>query len=134
MIFPRGEVVHKDLSTAYTDLSALVATLKAEGFNGTIEIGFPEKSGILFFGSGEIIDAEAKVGAEAKKMGGKDAVQALLAAAKQKNGILSIYRLSAERVAVVAKNLQNEIIFKGLSTDFTKLEGLLMKLREEKHE
>ena len=133
MIFPRGEVVHKDLSTAYTDLSALIATMKSEGFNGTIEIEFPENRGILFFGSGEIVDAEAKVGAEAKKFLGQEAVQALLNLAKQKKGALSIYRLTAERVAIVAKNLKNEIIFKGLSTDFTKLEGLLMKLREEKH-
>jgi hypothetical protein len=133
MIFPRGEVVHKDLSTAYTDLSALIATMKSEGFNGTIEIEFPENRGILFFGSGEIVDAEAKVGAEAKKFLGQEAVQALLNLSKKKNGALSIYRLTAERVAIVAKNLKNEIIFKGLSTDFTKLEGLLMKLREEKH-
>jgi hypothetical protein len=133
MIFPRGEVVHKDLSTAYTDLSALIATMKSEGFNGTVEIEFPENRGILFFGSGEIVDAEAKVGAEAKKFLGQEAVQALLNLSKKKNGALSIYRLTAERVAIVAKNLKNEIIFKGLSTDFTKLEGLLMKLREEKH-
>jgi hypothetical protein len=133
MIFPRGEVVHKNLSTAYTDLSALVATMKSEGFNGTIEIEFPENRGILFFGSGEVVDAEAKVGAEAKNLRGQEAVQALLSLSKQKNGSISIYRLTAERVAVVARNLQNEIIFKGLSTDFTKLEGLLMKLREEKH-
>jgi len=133
MIFPRGEVVHKNLSTAYTDLSALVAALKSEGFNGTIEIEFPEHRGILFFSSGEIVDAEAMVGAEAKKVAKQEAVQALLGLSNQKNGMLSIYRLTSERVAIVAKNLQNEIVFKGLSTDFTRIEGLLLKLREEKH-
>jgi len=133
MIFPRGEVVHKNLSTAYTSLSALVAALKSEGFNGTIEIEFPEHRGIFLFGSGEIIDAEAKLGAGAKKVAGQEAVQALLGLSNQKNGMLSIYRLTSERVALVAKNLQNEIVFKGLSTDFTRIEGLLLKLREEKH-
>lgn len=133
MIFPRGEVVHKNLSTAYADLSALVAALKSEGFNGTIEIEFPEHRGMLFFSSGEIVDAEAMVGAEAKKVTKQEAVQALLGLSNQKNGMLSIYRLTSERVAVVAKNLQNDIVFKGLSTDFTRIEGLLLKLREEKH-
>jgi len=133
MIYPRGEVVHKNLLTAYTDLSALVATLKSEGFNGTLEIGFPENRGILLLGSGEIIDGEAKVGAEAKRVAGQEAVQALLSLSNQKNGVLSFYRLSPERVAIVAKNLRNEMVFKGLSTDFTRLEGLLLKLREEKH-
>jgi hypothetical protein len=36
-------------------------------------------------------------------------------------------------VAIVASNLQHEILFKGLSTDFTRLDRLLLKLREEKH-
>lgn len=133
MIYPRGEVVHQNLLTAYTDLSALVATLKSEGFHGTLEIEFPENRGILLLGSGEIIDGEAKVGAEAKRVAGQEAVQALLSLSNQKNGVLSFYRLSPERVAIVAKNLRNEMVFKGLSTDFTRLEGLLLKLREEKH-
>lgn len=133
MIYPRGEVVHKNLLTAYTDLSALVATLKSEGFHGTLEIEFPENRGILLLGSGEIIDGEAKVGAEAKRLAGQEAVQSLLSLSNQKDGVLSFYRLSPERVAIVAKNLRNEMVFKGLSTDFTRLEGLLLKLREEKH-
>jgi hypothetical protein len=131
MIFPRGEVLHKNLSTAYTDLSALVSTLKSEGFSGTIEIEFPQHKGTLFFGSGEIVDAEAR-GGEAKKLAGQEAVQSLLGLTGQKNGRVSIYRLPPERVAIVTKNLQNEIVFKGLSTDFTRLEGLLHKLREDK--
>jgi len=131
MIFPRGEVVHKNLSTAYTNLSALVSTLKSEGFSGTIEIEFPQHKGTLFFGSGEIVDAEAR-GAEPKKLAGQEAAQALLGLTGQKNGMISIYQLPPERVAIVMKNLQNEILFKGLSTDFTRLEGLLHKLREDK--
>ena len=133
MIFPRGEVVHKNLLTAYTDLSALVATLQSEGFNGTIEVEFPENKGILFFSAGEIIDAEAKVERGAKRLTGQAASKALLALSNQKDGSLSLYRLTPERAGIVAKNLQCEIIFKGLSTDFTRLEGLLHKLREEKH-
>jgi hypothetical protein len=132
MIFPRGEVVHKNLSTAYTDLSALVSTLQSEDFSGTIEIEFPQHKGTLFFGSGEVIDAEARAGAEPKRLAGQEATQALLGLTGQKNGMISIYRLPSERVAVVAKNLQSEIVFKGLSTDFTRLEGLLHKLREDK--
>ncbi len=52
MIYPRGEVVHQNLLTAYTDLSALVATLKSEGFHGTLEIEFPENRGIFLLSSG----------------------------------------------------------------------------------
>jgi hypothetical protein len=45
MIFPKGKVRHQDLMTSYTDLPALLSTLKSEGFSGTIEIEFPENKG-----------------------------------------------------------------------------------------
>jgi len=119
--------------TSYTDLPALLSTLKSEGFSGTIEIEFPEKKGVLFIDTGEIINAEAEVGADSKRMIGPEAVQYLLALSKQKDGVLNVYRLSPEQAAIVASNLNHEIIFKELSTDFTRFDRLIMKLREEKH-
>ena len=133
MIFPRGEVLHKSLSTAFTDFSALLSTLKTGGFNGIIEIEFPDSKGIIFIDAGEVINAEAKVGPNSKRIIGKEAIQTLMTLSNQKDGVINIYRLSPERVAIVAGNLQHEILFKGLSTDFTRLDRLLIKLREEKH-
>lgn len=52
MIFPRGEVVYRNLSTAYMDFPALLSTLKTGDFSGIIEIEFPEK-GVIFVDSGE---------------------------------------------------------------------------------
>jgi len=133
MIFPRGEVLHKSLSTAFTDFSALLSTLKTGNFNGIIEIEFPDSKGIIFIDAGEVINAEAKVGPDSKRIIGKEAIQTLMTLSNQKDGVINIYRLSPERVAIVAGNLQHEILFKGLSTDFTRLDRLLIKLREEKH-
>jgi len=133
MIFPRGEVLHKSLSTAFTDFSALLSTLKTGDFNGIIEIEFPDSKGIIFIDAGEVINAEAKVGPNSKRIIGKEAIQTLMTLSNQKDGVINIYRLSPERVAIVAGNLQHEILFKGLSTDFTRLDRLLIKLREEKH-
>jgi hypothetical protein len=133
MIFPRGEVVHRNLSTAYTDFPALLSTLKSGDFSGIIEIEFPESKGTHFVESGESLNAEAKIGADSKRMIGQEAIQTLMALSNQKEGVINIYRLSPERVAIVASNLQHEILFKGLSTDFTRLDRLLLKLREDKH-
>ncbi|MBP1699758.1 MAG: hypothetical protein H6Q41_4946, partial [Deltaproteobacteria bacterium] len=83
--------------------------------------------------AGEVINAEAKVGPDSKRIIGKEAIQTLMTLSNQKDGVINIYRLSPERVAIVAGNLQHEILFKGLSTDFTRLDRLLIKLREEKH-
>jgi len=133
MIYPKGEVIHKNLSTAFTDFNALLSTLKSGDFSGIIEIEFPENKGIIFVDSGEIINAEAKIGPDPKGIIGPEAIQALLTLSKQKDGLINIYQLAPERVAIVASNIQREILFKGLSTDFTRLDRLLLKLREEKH-
>lgn len=128
MIFPKGELIHKNLSTAYTSLSALISTLKLEGFSGTIELEFPEVRGILFIDSGEIINGEAK--AQTKRMIGGEAIKTLLDLSKNKDGVLSIYRLLPEQVALVASNLRHKILFKGLSISPVSLERLFLKLKE----
>jgi len=133
MILPRGEALHRNLSTAYTDFTALLSTLKTGDFSGIIEIEFPENKGIIFVDSGEIINAEARVENGSKRVVGQEAIQAVLALPNQKDGVINVYRLAPERVAIVASNLQYEILFKGLSTDFTRLDRLLLKLREDKH-
>lgn len=133
MIFPRGEAVHKNLSTAYTDLSALLANLKLEDFSGTVEIDFPEVRGIIFIDSGEIINGEVKTEGDSGRVIGQQALQALLGFSNQKDGVLSIYRLLPEQVAIVAKNLNHEVLFKGLSTHFVRLDQLLLKLKEGRY-
>jgi hypothetical protein len=133
MILPKGEVRHQNLLTSYTDFSALLSTLKSEGFSGIVEVDVPESKGVLFIDSGEVVNGEVNPGDDSKRMVGHEAIRTLFTLAKQKDGVLNIYRLSPERVAMAAGNLRHEVLFKGLSTDFTRLDGLLMKLREEKH-
>ena len=133
MILPRGEVVHRNLSTAYTDFPALLSTLKTGDFSGIIEIEFPENNGVIFVDAGEIINAEVKMKGNSKRIIDQEAVQTLLDLSNQKDGVINIGRLSPKQVAIVASNLQHEVLFKGLSTDFTRLDKLLLRLRGEKH-
>ena len=133
MILPKGKARHQDLMTSYTDVSALISTLKSEGFSGTVEIEFPERKGALFIDSGEIINGEAETGAGSKRMIGPEAIQYLLTLSKQKDGVVNLYQLLPEQVAVVASSLHHQILFKELSTDFTRFDRLILKLKEEKH-
>jgi hypothetical protein len=134
MILPKGEVRHQNLLTAYTDVSALLSTLKSEGFSGTLEIEFPEKEGTIFIDSGEILNAEIKEKSNAERKIGQEAIQAFLTLSSQKNGVLNVYRLLPEHVALVLNHLQHEVLFRELSTDFTRLDRLLLKLKEDKHD
>ncbi|MGQ9507821.1 MAG: DUF2226 domain-containing protein [Thermodesulfobacteriota bacterium] len=133
MIFPRGEVVHKNLSTSFTDLSALISTLKLENFSGTIEIDFPDTKGVLLIDSGRIVDGEAKVDNGMERTVGEEAIHHLLRLANQKDGILNIYRLLPEQVVLLANNLRCEPLFRSLSTNFIHFDQLLAKLKEGRH-
>lgn len=134
MFFPKGEVRHQDLSTAYTDLAGLLMALKSEGFSGTVELSFPDLQGVLFVVSGEVVNGETRKVNESERIVGEEAVRTLTRLVHRKDGILNVYRLPPDRVSVAANNLESEILFKGLSTDFTRLDRLMVKLREEKHD
>jgi hypothetical protein len=134
MMFPRGEVRHQNLLTAYTDVSALLSALKSEGFSGILEIEFPEKKGTIFLDSGEVLNAEIKEKGDAERTIGKEGIQAFLTFSNQKNGVLNVYRLLPEHVALITSHLQHEVLFKELSTDYTRLDRLLLKLKEDKHD
>ncbi len=133
MIFPRGEVRHQNLLTAFTNLSALISTLNLEGFSGMVEAEFPNQSGAIFIRTGEVINAEVKNKDGTKRTTGQEALEMLLSLSTQKDGILQVYQFQPEQVAIVAKNLQYEMVFQGLSTDFTRMDRLLIKLKEEGH-
>ncbi len=133
MIFPKGEVVHKNLSTSFTDLSALISTLKLENFSGTIEIDFLDTRGIFLIDSGQVVDAEAIRDNGSDRILGEEAIQHLFRLANEKDGILSIYRLLPEQVILLANNLRCVPLFKGLSTNFIHFDQLLCKLKEGRH-
>ena len=134
MIFPKGEVRHQNLLTAYTDVSALLSALKSEAFSGILEIEFPEKRGIIFIDSGEVLNAEINEKGGAGRTIGKEGIQAFLTSSNQKNGVLNVYRLLPEQVALITSHLQHEVLFKELSTDYTRLDRLFLKLKEDKHD
>jgi hypothetical protein len=134
MILPKGEARHQSLLTAYTDVSALLSALKSESFSGTLEIEFPEKEGTIFIDSGEVLNAEIKEKSNGERKIGQEAIQAFLTLSNQKDGVLNVYRLLPEHVALVVNHLQHEALFRELSTDFTRLDRLLLKLKEDKHD
>ena len=133
MIFPKGKVKHENLMMSYTHFPALLSSLKAEGFSGTIEIEFSGNRGIVFIDSGEMINGELEMAGGSKPMIGPEAIRYFQNLSARKDGILNIYQLSPEHVAIVASNLDHDTLYKGLSTDFTRLDRLILKLKEEKH-
>ncbi|NIS61853.1 MAG: hypothetical protein GTO13_14485 [Proteobacteria bacterium] len=131
MIFPKGEVIHKNLSTSYTNLNGLLLSLKSEDFSGYIKIGFLDYEAFLFMDSGDVINAIEQMGD--RKRIGQRAITNIISKAKEQDGVISVYQLSPEMVTVLASTLKREILYKDLSTDFTSLQRLIDKLGDARH-
>ena len=57
MIYPKGETIHRNLSTEYTDLPGLLSTLKSNDFAGIVEVEGADKKGTFFVGYGRTLNA-----------------------------------------------------------------------------
>jgi hypothetical protein len=133
MICPTGEPVHENLSPEYTDVPQLLSTLRAEGFSGTIVIEAIGKKGTFFLSNGETIDAAAGTASDPTATVGEEAVEELFVLCTQPEAKVGVYKLSAREAEFAANTLQSEILFRGLSTDYVRLDRFLGKLSCEKH-
>lgn len=134
MIFQKGEVVHQNLSTEYTDVPDLLATLTSNGFAGYVEVELPHQKGTFFIRKGQVLGALLESGPDDQTMPfGQEAKIELLGLTSKEVGILNIYKLPAAQVDAIVTKFSAEIVFKGLTTDFVKLDKFIQKLGTERH-
>ena len=133
MILPKGEVVHQGLSTVYTDTAELLSTLISSDFAGIVEVVLPRNKGIFFISSGATINAVIEGVGDEIVAAGQEAIQKLLAISREQEGTLSVTRLTPAEVEFAASPFGSEIIHKGLSTNFVKLDRFIQKLKDERH-
>lgn len=134
MIFQKGEVVHQNLSTEYTDVPDLLATLTSNGFAGYVEVELPHQKGTFFIRKGQVLGALLESGPDDQTMPfGQEAKIELLGLTSKEVGILNIYKLPAAQVDAIVTKFSAEIVFKGLTTDFVKLDKFIQKLGTEHH-
>jgi len=131
MILPRGRAEYENLNTSFIDFGELMGDLKANGFTGYVEVSFWEYAGVLFVDNGTIVNGVEETGG--KKGIGQQAVAGIMQQAKERNGSVSVYALTAEMVTLLASMLKSEVVHKDLNTDFSDLRQLLAKLQSEGH-
>jgi hypothetical protein len=134
MIFPQGEVVHQNLSTEYTDVPDLLSTLTSNGFAGYVEIEFPQqKKGAFLIRGGQVLGAVVASGPTLILPFSQETTDQIINMTIQEVGTLTIYRLSMAQIDAVVTRFGAEIVFKGLTTDFVKLDKFIQKLSIERH-
>jgi len=133
MIYPQGKTIHQNLSAEYTDVPQLLSTLEDNSFSGVVEIEGSGSKGVFFIAAGQVINAVVGADSDPPAMTGDHAVPELFALARQPQGLLHVYELTAAQVEVATGPLRSELVFKDLSTDFIRMEQFVKKLGDEKH-
>lgn len=134
MIIPKGKIIHEALSTSFTDINELLRDLGENSFTGCCQVSFWEYEGFLFIDTGKIVNAleEIQKDPPVRNLGDR-AVKSILTKAKEKDGTVTVFRLSDEIVATLATALRSSIVLKDLTTELTSLEKLIQKLKKEEH-
>jgi hypothetical protein len=132
MLYPKGETVHQNLSSEYTDLPQLLSTLQANAFAGIVAVETTDRKGAFFLTSGSIVNAVVEYEENTAPLVGEEAVEELLVLSTKPGGLLHVYRLTPKEVEFSASTLKSESLFTGLSTDFVRLERFIGKLAAEK--
>jgi len=131
MILPKGKAVYANLRTSFVDFNSFLQTLRDENFTGYVQLTSWDYAGVLFLELGEIVNAIEDT--EGKKRVGEEAVENIMVMSKQKGGKIDVYQLAPEMVTILASTSDEEAVYSNLTTEFTQLDKLLGKLRNDKH-
>lgn len=131
MIFPKGQTIYENLNTSFIQLDAMLNELKSNQFTGYIHLTAWEYDGTLLLDTGNIVNAIEQI--QDQRRHGIQAAEGIAAKGHEKDGAVSVYRLSPEMTQLLANLFFSEPIYKDLSSDLTGLDKLLGKLQSEKH-
>ncbi len=131
MIFPKGEVMYEHLNTTFTQIDAMLGELKATRFTGYIQLTARDYLGILLIGEGEIAGAIEETGGRRTNDG--SSIEGVLAKARERDGLLSVFRLPGELVRLMGNFLHGEPLYKNLTSDLTSLDRLIAGLQGRGH-
>lgn len=131
MLVPKGRALYENLSTSFTYIDAMLAEFKTTLFTGYVLVTGWAYEGILLLDTGQLVHAVEESHGQRRR--GPGAAEGILARAREKEGTISVYRLSEEIIPLLACLGRGEPIYKDLTSDFTRLDKLMTKLHNEKH-
>lgn len=129
MLIPKGNVLHSNLSTAFTYIDQFVNGLQDKQFTGYCYVSFWEYDGILFFKAGKILSGRETVDNDTRF--GETAVANILAKAREKDGVLNVSALPEPIVSELVATLNTISKYESLSTDLTSLDKLIALVKKE---
>jgi len=103
LLLPPGQILHKDLSSSFTNFENLMLDLRQNRFNGYIRINFWGYEGILILDVGKIIQAYSSE--KENFLLGEQAVLRIMDKTTEKDGTIDVHALSNEMAMTLASVL-----------------------------
>lgn len=130
LIVPKSRPILENLNTYYVDIRKLIEHFQGAIGNGAIYFSSAYERAVLYFDQESILNAisETKDGIRY----GKSIIESLLESGGKANYRIDIYYIEPSKLYFFAHLTNSELIYKGLSSEFTDLGGLIKKISVEK--
>ncbi|GAB4369421.1 MAG: hypothetical protein Kow0042_11140 [Calditrichia bacterium] len=103
MLIPPGQILHKDLSTSFTNFEKLLLELRENRFNGYVRVSFWGYEGIFLLDVGKIIQAYSSE--RDNFLLGQNALLRIMKKASEKDGTIDVHALPNEVTITLASVL-----------------------------
>ncbi|MEJ2100163.1 MAG: hypothetical protein P8X68_09310 [Desulfobacterales bacterium] len=130
VVIPKQQPVLENLNVYYLKVRKLLEHFQGEIGSGGVYFKSHAAEGVIFFDQNELVNGFFQD--RDIKISGSEAIERLLKAGDNYNFTVNIYEIDAEEVYYWAGIPTAEKIYRGLSTEFTDLEGLIKKMSSEK--
>ena len=130
LIIPREKPFVENLNSYYLDLGKLLEHYQGEFGSGGIHLRSSSAEGIIFFDKDEILNGFVQ--GRNGEIKGRAAMEQLVDQGANDNFQVNIYKIDPEKVSYWANTPSSKELYKGLSTEFTDLEGLVRKMESER--
>jgi len=131
VLLPQGQSVYENLNTSFTQFDALMTELQTSQFTGYVRVTAWEYAGWVLMDNGHSISALEET--TSGRQVGVNAADAITAKAKEKDGAIHVVRLESAQVALLGALMQGDLVYQDLASEFTRLDKLVAKLKEERH-
>jgi hypothetical protein len=129
IVLPKEKPIMKNLNTYYLDLRKLFEHCQGEIGSGGVFFKSSAAEGVIFFDKDELLNGYFRD--KNSKITGHNAIERLLEAKSNYNFTIDIYRIAQEEVYFWASLPSADRIYQDLSTEFTDLEKLILKMGSE---
>ncbi|MGM0787524.1 MAG: hypothetical protein ACQETG_07405, partial [Thermodesulfobacteriota bacterium] len=130
IIIPREKPVVQELNSYYLNIDKLIEHYQGELGAGAVYFRSPVAEAVLFFDEQSLINGYLED--RSRSLHGKQAVERIIKVAEGSNFAVSVFRILPERLYFWANLANSRPLYRDLTSEFTDLQGLILKMEGEK--